>query len=74
MGWYVLAPSGTPQEIIKRLNAELVKVIRSADLRELWASVALEPVGSSPEEFAALIQIEQRRWAKRIKETGVKME
>jgi tripartite-type tricarboxylate transporter receptor subunit TctC len=70
----MLAPSGTPQEVIQRLNTEIVKVLRSANLQELWASVARDPVGSSPEEFAALIQAEQHRWAKRIKETGVKLE
>ena len=70
----MLAPAGTPPEIIKRLNRELVKILRSTDLRELWENVSLDAVGSSPDEFAALIRVEQVRWAKRIRETGVKME
>ena len=69
----VLAPAGTPAEIIKRLNAELLKIIHSPEIREQWAS-GRQAVGSTPEEFAAFIQSEQSRWARLIKQTGVKME
>ena len=70
----VLAPAGTPAEIIKRLNAELVKILHSPEIREQWASGGAEVVGNTPEEFAALIRSEQLRWARLIKQTGVKME
>ena len=70
----MLAPAGTPPEIVRRLNTELVKILHSPELRESWGNVSLDTVGSSPDEFAALIRVEQLRWANRIKETGVKME
>jgi tripartite-type tricarboxylate transporter receptor subunit TctC len=70
----VLAPARTPPEIIKRLNTELVKIIGSAELREQWVNGGAQATPSTPEDFAALIQSEQARWARLIKQTGVKME
>jgi len=70
----VLAPAGTSAEIIKRLNAELLKIIHSPEIREQWASGGAQAVGNTPEEFTALIQSEQSRWARLIKQTGVKMD
>ena len=70
----VLAPAGTPAQIIKRLNTELVKIIDSREIREQWASGGAQAVPTTPEEFAAFIQSEQARWSRLIKQTGVKME
>jgi len=70
----VLAPAGTPAQIIKRLNTELVKIINSPEIREQWISGGAEAVPTTPEEFAAFIQSEQARWSRLIKQTGVKME
>jgi tripartite-type tricarboxylate transporter receptor subunit TctC len=69
-----LAPAGTPASVIRRLNTELVKAMNSADLREQWESGGALVVPGTPEEFAAFIQSEQIRWARLIKQTGVKLE
>jgi len=70
----VLAPAGTPPQIIRRLNTELVKIIDSPEIREQWISGGAEAVPTTPEEFAAFIQSEHARWSRLIKQTGVKME
>jgi tripartite-type tricarboxylate transporter receptor subunit TctC len=69
-----LAPAGTPASVIRRLNTELVNAMNSADLREQWESGGALVVPGTPEEFAAFIQSEQIRWARLIKQTGVKLE
>ena len=70
----LLAPAGTPAQIIKRLNKELVNIINSREIREQWASGGAEAVPTTPEEFAAFIQSEHARWSRMIKQSGVKME
>ncbi len=71
--WYgVLAPAGTPRPIINRLNAELVKTMQVPDLKERLAAMATDPVTSTPEEFADLIKQEISRWAKVVREAGLK--
>ena len=69
-----LAPAKTPREIIARLNAELLKILQRPDVRERLAADGAEPVGSTPEEFAAYIKVEIERWAKVIKESRVHVE
>jgi tripartite-type tricarboxylate transporter receptor subunit TctC len=71
--WYgVLAPAGTPRPIINRLNAELVKIMQVPELKERLAAMATDPVTSTPEEFADLIKQEISRWAKVVREAGLK--
>ncbi len=71
--WYgVLAPAGTPKDIIARLNSELVKVLRQPDMREKLQQEGGEAVGSSPEQFTEHIKAELVRWAKIIKEANVR--
>jgi tripartite-type tricarboxylate transporter receptor subunit TctC len=63
MQWYgLLAPAGTPPEIIALLRAEAVKVLHTDDMKEKLASDGAEPVGSTPAEFAALITSELEKW------------
>jgi tripartite-type tricarboxylate transporter receptor subunit TctC len=69
-----LAAAGTPAAIVKRLNTELLKILNSPDIREQWAAGGAQADPTTPEAFAAFIQAEQARWAKVIKQTGVKME
>jgi len=74
-GWQgILAPAGTPREIIDKLNAEILKVLQMADVKERLSSQAMEPVGSSPEQFAALIQAEIVKWGKVIKDCGARID
>ena len=71
--WYgVLAPAGTPRPIIARLNAELVKVVHSPEVKERLAATGTEPLTSTPEEFAAYIQREIAKWGDVIRKAGVK--
>jgi tripartite-type tricarboxylate transporter receptor subunit TctC len=71
--WFgVLAPAGTPREIIARLNTEIVKVLNSADVKERFAKQGVEVRTSTPEQFGELVRAEVGRWAKVIKEAGIK--
>src|SRR5688572_13409346 len=63
----LLAPAGTPQDIVGRINAQLVKAIRSPAAREWFAAQGGVPVGDSPEEFAAHIRAETSKWGKLIR-------
>ena len=70
--WYgVLAPAGTPRNIVARLNTEIVKIVQSPDMRKTMSSEGAEPVGSTPEEFSELIKSEIPRWKKVIGEAGI---
>ncbi|MCC6534591.1 MAG: tripartite tricarboxylate transporter substrate binding protein [Burkholderiales bacterium] len=67
----VLAPAATPREIVHRLNAELVKVLKAPDIQERMSSQGAEPVGSSPEQFDAFVRSEVTKWAKVIRDAKV---
>jgi tripartite-type tricarboxylate transporter receptor subunit TctC len=68
--WGVLAPAGTPKEIIGRLNAELLKILQLADVRERIAAEGGEPSPTSPEQFARFIASEITRWGVIVKASG----
>jgi tripartite-type tricarboxylate transporter receptor subunit TctC len=71
--WYgVLAPAGTPKNIISRFNTELVKIMHSAELKEKLAATGTDPLTSTPEEFAAYIKSEIAKWGDVIRKAGVK--
>ena len=67
----VYAPAGTPKEIVQRLNAEIVKILKMPDVREkLDKQLGMQLVGSTPEELAALMSREIPRWAALVKKSG----
>lgn len=70
----ICAPAGTPKEIIVRLNAELVKILRTPETREWFATQGMRPVGDSPEEFAAVIKTDHAKWGVIIRAAGMKGE
>jgi tripartite-type tricarboxylate transporter receptor subunit TctC len=70
----VFAPAGTPPEIVKRLNAEIVKIIRMPDVNEKLTALGAEPVGNTPEEFGALVRAEVGKWADVVKKSGAKVD
>ena len=73
--WYgVLAPAGTPPDIVKRLNAELVRILHLPDVKERLAGDGAEPVGDSPEQFGQYIRSELVKWAKVAREAGIRPE
>ena len=70
--WYgILAPAGTPRNIINRLNSELHKALAAPDLKERLANSGVDPLTSTPEQFASHIQSETVRYAKIIKDAGI---
>ncbi|MEK6591468.1 MAG: tripartite tricarboxylate transporter substrate binding protein [Pseudomonadota bacterium] len=74
-GWYgILVPTGTPQDIISRLHAESVKVLKLADVTSRMAAAGFEPVGNSPAEFTAFIRNEAEKWAKVVKAAGTRVD
>jgi tripartite-type tricarboxylate transporter receptor subunit TctC len=74
-GWIgVLVPAGTPREIVNLLHQEIVKVIVRPDLSERLASIGLDRVASSPEEFARRMTTESEKWKKVIQAAGLKAE
>jgi tripartite-type tricarboxylate transporter receptor subunit TctC len=73
--WFgVLAPAATPREIVARLNAEMVKIIKSPDFAQRMQAIGAEPLGGSPDEMARQIREETARFAKLVKEGGVAIE
>ena len=69
--WGVLAPTGTPEAIITRLNTELARILQLNDVKDRFGSLGVEAKSSSPAEFGALIKSELARYAKLIKEIGI---
>ena len=75
VGWFGwLAPARTPNEIVARLNADIVKVLRSPETQDRLTVLGSEPVGNTPQAFAAFVSSERDKWAKVIKQAGIKLE
>ena len=73
--WYgILAPAGTPQEIVRRLNAEINRVLLAPEVRERLTALGTEPTGGSPEQFAQVIRVDTARWAKVVSDAGIRIE
>jgi tripartite-type tricarboxylate transporter receptor subunit TctC len=71
----IVAPAGTPKDIVTRLAAELQKIQASTDFKEQLVKFGMEPFPpQSPEQFAAMIATEQSRWTKAIKDSGAKVD
>jgi tripartite-type tricarboxylate transporter receptor subunit TctC len=70
----VFAPAKTPRPIINKLHADIVKVLRTPDIREKLVAAGSEPVGSTPEEFAAHVRAELARWGKVIRDNNIRSE
>ena len=63
--------AGTPREVIRRLNSELHKALGAPDLKERLANSGVDPLTSTPEQFASHIKSETVRYAKIIKDAGI---
>ncbi|QYY31200.1 MULTISPECIES: Bug family tripartite tricarboxylate transporter substrate binding protein [Cupriavidus] len=73
--WFgLLAPAGTPPDIIHRLQHEVAKALGSPAVRERLLAQGAEPVGNTPEQFAALIRSETAKWAQVVKASGAKVD
>ena len=73
IGWYgVIAPAGTPPDIIRKLNAAFTETLKEPEVMERIRSVGAEPSPMTPEQFGAFIRNETAKWADVIKKAGIK--
>ncbi len=68
----IVAPAGTSDAVVARLNAEFVKALRSTEIRDKWQAMGFEPLPGTPEEFTRFAQAESKRWAEAVKISGFK--
>ena len=72
-GWYLMmAPGGTPPDVVAKLNAEVVKAVHGAAVKDRFAALGTEPVGGAPEECAASVRSEIQKWEKVVRASGAK--
>ena len=67
----MFAPAKTPEAIVRLLNREIVRALETPEVKEAFANVAIEAVGSTPEEFAAIVKSDMAKWSKVIKAAGI---
>jgi tripartite-type tricarboxylate transporter receptor subunit TctC len=73
--WYgILAPAGTPREIIQKLNHEIVRALNQPDYRSLLVNNGIDPIGSPPEQLGQYIKSELVKWAKVVKDAAVRVD
>ncbi len=73
--WYgMLFPAGPPRAILKKANEEIVRLLKSPAMEKRFETMGLEPLGSTPEEFAARIEREIPKWAKIVKAAGISVQ
>ncbi len=73
--WYgIVAPAGTPKAVIERLSKELKATMAAASVRTKFATLGMEPLSDSPDEFAEFIKSETTKWAKVVKVSGAKVD
>jgi tripartite-type tricarboxylate transporter receptor subunit TctC len=70
----VVAPAATPRELVRRISADIARAVKSSDLTDRMKQQGMEPVGSTPEQFDALIRNEIEKWAKVVKLSGAKVD
>jgi len=75
IGWFgVVAPAATPRDVIDRLNSEVRRALSEKDIVEKMQAAGAEPLTGTPEEFAAFIRSEARKWSQVIQAAGVKLQ
>src|SRR6185295_3341293 len=71
--WFgVLTVAGTPPEIVRRLNNEMVKILTSPEIKERFGKMGVEVVAGTPEHFSQFLRSEVSRWAKVVQDAGIK--
>ena len=75
VGWFgAVAPAGTPKDIIARLNTEIRNALAAPDVKERALTAGAEPHATSPEEFAAYIREETKKWGEVVRAAGIKLQ
>jgi tripartite-type tricarboxylate transporter receptor subunit TctC len=73
ISWFgLLAPAGTPSAVVAKLHQEAVRIVSHPDMREKFGLIGLDVVGDPPDAFAAIIRSDTLKWAKVIKDAGIK--
>jgi tripartite-type tricarboxylate transporter receptor subunit TctC len=70
----LMAPAGTPQPVLEKLNAEVVKVLGASDVKENWGKQGAVPMPMQPAEFERFLREDVQKWAKLVKDTGMKVD
>jgi tripartite-type tricarboxylate transporter receptor subunit TctC len=70
----VLAPHGTPPEVVKKLHDDIVRVLQQPDVKKAFAAATIDIVANTPEEFARYIETEYTKWAQVVKASGARVE
>jgi tripartite-type tricarboxylate transporter receptor subunit TctC len=70
----VFLPAGTPVEIVVRLNREIVKALADPQVRERYAQSGLDPVGNTPEQFAAVVRSDYEKYGRLVRELKIKID
>ncbi len=70
----IVAPGAAPRELVRKISADVARAVKSSDLTERMKQQGMEPVGSTPEQFDALIRSEIEKWAKVVKLSGAKVD
>lgn len=65
---------GVPAAIVRRLNEEVVRIVRTPEVRDKFTGLGIDAVGNSPEEFATFIRAEVAKWAKVVKASGARVD
>ena len=69
-----VAPAGTPRDVIAKLNSEIVKVLATPDIVQRLSTLGIDPVGSTPEQYAEIIRADMRSYGKLVKDSGARVD
>jgi tripartite-type tricarboxylate transporter receptor subunit TctC len=73
--WFgLVAPAATPKDILSKISADVAKALENPELREKITALSATVVGDTPEQFGATIRAESEKWARVIREAGIKAE
>ena len=70
----MLAPRGTPRDVVNKLNVEVNRALNRPEVRDALTKIGVEPVGTTPEQFASYIEAEIRKWKRVVSEGSIKIE
>jgi len=70
----VVAPAGTPSEIVKQLNQQIARIVSLPDAQERLATIGFRPIGSTPNEFAAHLKVETALWSRVVRDAGIRID